>query len=325
MKTRSLWYTAPKELELREIDIPEPGPHEVLVKVEACGICTWDLFIYSGGFQGFKEFPFYFGHEGVGIVERIGPEVTRFRGGERVALRESREIGAIGTGHMAGYAIQREEEVISLPKDGRKPEHWMIEPVACCVNGVDLAEIKPGERVALVGSGFMGSILLQLLTLSPASNISVFELRPEALSFAESLKNRAPIDVYDLREKPETETLAGSFDVVFETAAVEPAFRLANDLVRAGGTLAIFSWHHHDITFDFGNWHVRGIKVLNTSPAAAPDFTDCFIRSVPLIEQGLVDLEPLTTHVGAPEDAKELYEHGLAKSDGYIKGVIRWS
>lgn len=324
MKVKSLWYTAPKTLELREIDIPEPGPYELLVKVEACGVCTWDLFIYSGGFQGFKEFPFYFGHEGVGIVEKVGPKVTRFTAGDRVALRESPEIGAIGTGHMAEYAIQRESEVIALPQDGRKPEHWMIEPVACCVNGMDLAQIKPGERVALVGSGFMGSILLQLLARSPASKISVFELRPEALAYAESLKSRAPIEVYDLNQKPDTEALAGSFDVVFETAAVEPAFRLANALVRGGGTLAIFSWHHHDITFDFGNWHVRGIKVLNTSPAAAPNFRDCFNRSVGLIEQGLVDLEPLTTHVGGPEEAKEIYEHGLAKTDGYIKGVIRW-
>lgn len=325
MKVKSLWYTAPKTLELREIEIPEPGPYELLIEVEACGVCTWDLFIYSGGFQSFKEFPFYFGHEGVGIVEKVGPEVTRFGEGDRIALRESPEIGAIGTGHMAEYAIQKESEVIPLPKDGKPAEDWMIEPVACCVNGMDLAQIKPGERVALVGSGFMGSILLQLLALSPASNITVFELRPEALKYAESLAARAPIDVYDLNEKPDTDALAAGFDVVFETAAVEPAFRLANSLVRNGGTLAVFSWHHHDITFDFGNWHVRGIKVLNTSPAAAPDFTDCFKRSVPLIEKGLVDLRPLTTHVGSPEGAKEIFEHGLAKTDGYIKGVIRWN
>lgn len=325
MKVKSLWYTAPKELELREIDIPEPGPYELLVRVEACGVCTWDLFIYSGGFRSFKDFPFYFGHEGVGIVEAVGPLVTRFEKGDRVALRESREIGAVGSGHMAERAIQKEGELIPLPKDGRQPEHWMIEPVACCVNAMDLAQIKPGQRVALVGSGFMGSILLQLLTHSPASNVSVFDLRPEALAYAGTLRGKAPLDVYDLKESPDSASLAGSFDVVFETAAVEPAFRMANALVRAGGTLAIFSWHHHDITFDFGDWHVRGIRVLNTSPAAAPDFMACFKRSVPLLERGIVDLEPLTTHVGLPEDAKRIYEHGLSKTDGYIKGVIRWS
>ena len=293
--------------------------------MEACGICTWDLFIYSGGFRRFKDFPFYFGHEGVGIIEKLGPHVTRFREGDRVALRESPDIGAIGTGHMAEYAVQREEVLIPLPADERPAEHWMIEPVACSVNAVDLARPAPGQRVALVGSGFMGSLILQLLARSPVEKVSVFDLKPESLRFAESQKEAGPVEVYDLNANPSLQELSGTYDLVIETAAVEPALRLANDIVRPGGTLAIFSWHHHDISFDFGNWHMRGITVLNTSPAAAPDFTDCFMRSVPLMRTGRVEVAPLVTHVGGPEDAKEVFEKGLEKTDGYVKGVIRWT
>jgi 2-desacetyl-2-hydroxyethyl bacteriochlorophyllide A dehydrogenase len=325
MNVKSLWYVGERKLELRTVEIGEPGPYELLVKVEACGICTWDLFIYSGGFRSFRDFPFYFGHEGVGVVEKTGPGVTRFQVGDRVALRESRDIGAIGTGHMAEYAIQQEGDVIPLPKDGKAPEHWMIEPVACCVNAIDLAPIKPGQRVALVGSGFMGGILLQLLAMSPASDVSVFDLRKESLEYAESVGPRGLVTVYDLGKGAVPEDLKGSFDIVFETAAVEPAFRLSDELVKSGGTLAIFSWHHHDMTFDFGRWHVRGINVLNTSPAAAPNFTDCFLRSVPLMESGRIDLAPLVTHVGTPEEAAALYADGLSKENGYIKGVIRWA
>lgn len=324
MKAKSLWYVGAKQLEIREVSIPEPGPYEMLVRVEACGVCTWDLFIYSGGFQNLKPFPFYFGHEGVGIVEKTGPGVSKYREGDRVALRESREIGAEATGHMAEYAIQHEDAVIPLPAKISKPECWMIEPVACCVNGVDLAEIKPGMRVALVGSGFMGSIILQLLAVSPVSNISVFDLRPESLEYARGFSGKAPVDVYDLKNA-DIAALHGSFDVVYETAAVEPAFRLANSLVRTGGTLAIFSWQHHPFEFDFGDWHVRGIRVLNTSPAAAPDFTACFHRSAALMERGVVDVAPLVTHVARPEDAAALYADGLSKENGYIKGVITWS
>ena len=324
MQVKSLWYTGPKALELRTIDISEPGPYELLVRIEACGVCTWDLFIYSGGFQPFKPFPFYFGHEGVGVVERVGPLVTRFAVGDRIALRESRHIGKNATGHMAEYAIQNEADVIALPHDGKPAEQWMIEPVACCVNGIDLARIKPGDRVALVGSGFMGGILLQLLALSPASSIAVFDPRAEAIAYARTLAESAPIDVYDLSTHPDTPALAGTFDIVFETAAAEPALRLADSLVTNGGTLAIFSWHHHEVAFDFGSWHVRGITVLNTSPAAAPDFSDCFVRSVPLIEAGRIDLAPLVTHVGGPEEAEGIYRDGLSKENGYVKGIIRW-
>lgn len=326
MKVRSLWYTDTKRVELRNIDLPAPGPREALVRVDACGVCTWDLFIFSGGFQEQKKFPFYFGHEGVGHVESVGAGVTRVKPGDRVALRETPNIGSIGGGHMADYAIQDEAVLVPLPEDGLPPEHWMIEPVACCVNAVDLARVLPGMKVALVGSGFMGSILLQLLAISPAAEIAVFDMRPESLDYARSLGSQGPVQVYDLGDRSSVpESLYGSYDLVFEAAAVEPAFRLADRLVRNGGTLAIFSWHHHDILFDFGSWHVRGITVLNTSPGANPHFLDCFYQSVPLISGGRVELSPLVTHVGSPEEAQPLFESGLSKRDGYVKGVIRWS
>ncbi len=333
--SKSLWYTGERSLEVRDVSFPEPGPHEVLVKVDACGVCTWDLFIYSGGFQKERPFPFYFGHEGVGHVVQVGPGVTRVAEGDRVALRESPVIGAVGTGHMAEYALQPESVLVPLPEDRIPTEHWMIEPVACCVNAVDLARIPPGARVALVGSGFMGGILLELLAMSPASTVAVFDLRKESLEFARAWSARtaaggAPIEIHDLSSTApgaaqDRAALQGTFDVVIETAAVEPALKLANNLVRSGGTLVIFSWHHHPLTFDFGSWHVRGLTVLNASPAAAPDFSRCFAQAVPLIAAGRVDLAPLVTHVAKPEDAEALYEDGLSKENGYIKGVITWS
>jgi L-iditol 2-dehydrogenase len=326
MKANSLWYSDVRKLEVRSIDVPAPGPGEVLVRVDACGVCTWDLFIFSGGFAAQKPFPFYFGHEGIGHVAAVGGGVTTFREGDRVALRETSRIGSPGGGHMAEYALQTQDVLIPLPEDETDPAHWMIEPAACCVNAVDLSQIRAGSRVALVGSGFMGSILLQLLALSPVSKISVFDLRSESLKYARSLSNGAPIEVVDLGEgDPMTAERTGTYDLVFEAAAVEPAFRLANSLVRKGGTLAIFSWHHHDIQFDFGDWHVRGIRVLNTSPSANPHFQDCFFQARELIAAGRINLAPLVTHIAPPEGAQALYEKGIAKTDGYVKGVIRWS
>jgi L-iditol 2-dehydrogenase len=325
MKARSLWHLAPKKLGLREITVAEPGPHQVRVRVAVCGVCSWDLLIFSGGYQDKRSFPFYFGHEGIGVVEKAGPGVTRVAVGDRVALRESSVIGAEGRGHMAEYALQSEAEVVPLPADKKPDEHWLVEPVACCVNAVDIARIRAGAYVALVGSGFMGSIILQLLALSPVSRIGVFELRSESLEYVRSLQSHAPIDLYDLRSTSDLDALCGSFDIVIETAGVEPAFMLANRLVRKGGTFVVFSRQRRPFNFDFSNWHSRGITVLNTSPAAAPDFTRCFYQSVLLMQSNRVDLAPLLTHVAQPEQAQTLYEDGLSKNNGYIKGVIRWN
>lgn len=323
MKTKSLWYSAPNELDVREIDIPSPGCGEVLVRVEACGVCTWDLFIYQGGFSGHVPFPFYFGHEGVGVVEEIGPGVESLKQGDRIALKESPIIGRLGYGHMAKYALQPAATAVKLPTDA-DPVRWMIEPAACCVNGVDLANIRCGDKVALVGCGFMGSVILQLLSLTPAASIHVFDIRPESLSYAKEKAKTAPISVYDPRET-NTDEMFGTFDVVIESAATESAFRLADNLVRRGGTLEIFSWHHKEFAFDFGRWHERGLTVMNTSPAANPHFGDCFLQARSLMEVGRLDVGELVTHVSTPEDAPELFSKGVEKRDGYMKGVIRWS
>lgn len=324
IEASSLWHVAPGKLEIRPVKVAVPGPHQVRVRVRVCGVCAWDLLIFSGGYQRVRAFPFYFGHEGIGLIESVGPGVRRVSVGDRVALRQAAVIGEEGSGHMAEYALQSDAEVVPLPADGKPDEHWLVEPVACCVNALDLTRIRAGARVALVGSGFMGSIILQLLALSPVCRISVFELRPESLQYARSLEGRVPIDVHDLQADPDLDSLYGSFDVAIETAGVEPAFLLADRLVRKGGTFVVFSRQNRPFAFDFSSWHSRGITVLNASPASAPDFSSCFHQSVALMRAGRIDLSSLVTHVAQPQQAQGLFEDALSKKGGYIKGVIRW-
>ncbi|MFP4549690.1 MAG: zinc-dependent alcohol dehydrogenase [Spirochaetales bacterium] len=326
MKAKSLWYTAPQEVEVREIDVPEPGPGEALVEVSCCGICTWDLFIYRGGFQETVPYPFYFGHEGIGRVAKVGPGVELAEG-QRVALREAKHIGAIGGGHMAELSVQDAAKLVLLPEDGVPDTEFMVEPASCCVNALNISPVRPAERVALVGSGYMGSILLQLLAMGPAKEIVVFERRDEALAYAASLRTDTPIRVIDTRETPakgrwvETE---GAFDLVVETTGVEPGFRLADSLVRLGGRFVIFSWQHHPFEFDLGTWHTRGLTVHNSSPAESWSMDHCFEQARDLIDAGRIDQSDLITHVGTPEEASRIYAEGIAKTNNYVKGVIRW-
>lgn len=325
MKTLSLWYTGPRQLDVRRIEIPEPGPGEVLVEVAACGICTWDLFIYSGRFQDHRPFPFYFGHEGIGRVIRCG-EGTSIANNQRVALREAFPVGKMGGGHMAEYALHRVDDLVLLPEDDVPDHEFMVEPAACCVNALNIAPVLPGQRVALVGAGYMGGILLQLLLNSPARETVVFERRPESLEYARSLSPDRPLRVIDTHDDAEgaVSKEVEEFDLVVETTGVESGFRLADRLVRQKGRLVIFSWHHDPFLFDFGSWHERGLTVYNTSPIASWDFTQCYKQASELIHARLVDQSRLVTHVGTIDQAADIYENGLAKTDGYIKGVIRF-
>jgi 2-desacetyl-2-hydroxyethyl bacteriochlorophyllide A dehydrogenase len=325
MKTTTLWYVGKERVELREVQLPEPARNEALVEVEACGVCAWDLFIYGGGFQVTKPYPFYFGHEGIGRVVETGADVRGLREGQRVALRESPEIGRVGTGHMAGHAVLPEHMLIPLPESRLPAEGWLVEPVACCVNAVDRASVRSGEHVAIVGCGFMGAILLQGLLRTPAASLHAFDVDAANLARARALGGKSGLVAHDVRSLPASSAeLDGSFDVVVETAAAESGFHLANRLVKKGGRLVIFSWHHKAFAIDLGYWHINGITVLNVSPAAHPHFDDCFHQSIPLLEGGKIDVRSLVTHVARPEGAQALFAKGLSKSDGYLKGMIRW-
>jgi threonine dehydrogenase-like Zn-dependent dehydrogenase len=192
------------------------------------------------------------------------------------------------------------------------------------VNAVDRAAVRAGERVALVGCGFMGSILLQGLLRTPAAEVHVFDVKPEHLELARSFGGDDELVTHDANEPASSAQGAGRFDLVVETAAAESGFHLANRLVKKGGRLLIFSWHHRAFPVDLGYWHVNGITVLNVSPAAHPHFDDCFYQSIPLIESGRIDTARLVTHVAGPAEAQRVFEKGLTKQDGYIKGMIRW-
>ena len=86
----------------------------------------------------------------------------------------------------------------------------------------------------------------------------------------------------------------------------------------------MFSWHHSVFPIDLGTWHMKGTWVINASPGADPHFIDCFYQTVEMVKNDRIDMKPLVTHVGPPEQAQKIYETGIAKQDGYIKGVITW-
>jgi len=326
MKTPSLWYVGERRVEVREVDIPATGSRDVLVEVEACGICTWDLFIFSGGFQDHAPFPFYFGHEGVGTVLEVGRDVEGFAPGDFVALRQADDITAIGAGHMAGHAVVPQHKVIPLPRGNLSAAGWMIEPVACCVHAIDRARVQCGDRVALVGCGFMGAILLQGLLTTPAAEVAVFDTKPEHLELARSYPHAGQLTTHDARGLLDGggSDLDGTFDTVIEAAAAESGFHVANRLVRQAGRFIVFSWHHDPFTGDLGRWHELGVTVENVSPPAHPNFDECFCQSIPLMASGSIDVGGLVTHEVSPSEAQAVYEMGLAKTDGYLKGVVRW-
>jgi 2-desacetyl-2-hydroxyethyl bacteriochlorophyllide A dehydrogenase len=322
MKTEALWYLGERAIEIRSVEIPEPDENEVLVRMEVCGICGWDLLAYSGRFAKFHQYPFYAGHEGIGRIVATGERVQGLDVGQRVACHEL-PIGSRGGGLMARHAVRPANKVSVIPEGTGIPvTRWIVEPAACVVNGLLYAEIKPGDSVALVGAGYMGLLMLQALRRTLAGRVSVFEPDAGRLELARGFS--AGMGGWDF-ESPGAELPSDrkrAYDVVIETAGSPASLELAFALAKPYAVIENFAWHHHRHEFDLDEWHTRGWRILNIQPQMNPAFDSLVPRTIALMAAGAISNEGLVSHVLPFARAEEAYAAGLERSGGYMKGVI---
>ncbi|MET0748341.1 MAG: alcohol dehydrogenase catalytic domain-containing protein, partial [Rhizobium sp.] len=177
------------QLTVSEIAKPAPGPGELLVRIEACGICGTDRHILHGEFPSAP--PLTLGHEFSGIVETIGSDAEGFQPGMRVTCDPNMSCGlcsqcrrgrvnlcerlqAIGIhrdGGFADYAILPASQAFALPLSLDPLHGAFCEPLACCLHGVDMAEIKTGASVVVLGGGVIGLLVVQLARLAGATRV----------------------------------------------------------------------------------------------------------------------------------------------------------
>lgn len=310
MKVKTIRYTPDGDIEPGTVDVGEPAPGEVQVEASACGVCSWDITTCRLG----REFrlPAPAGHEGIGYVTKLGPGVESLAVGDRVAA-----------GSFAKLSNVPAAQAYRIPDSKLADEHWIVEPVSCAVTGIDHCRLKPGDRVAVIGCGFMGMLILQGLLRSYADQIVGIDLRADRLEAARrlgvsELYNDSEISPAELasRLKPR------GFDVVVDTTGAPEGLDLATAIVRTGGIINLFGWIKHGrASFDTGAWHLGGFIVVNSAPASR--IRDPFPPAIRMMARGLVDLRPLVTHVVSLAEYPALMKSILEGDPSYIKGVVR--
>ena len=318
MKTEAIWYRGGNKIELRDMEIPEPGPDEVLVALEVCGICAWDVLAFSGRFEKYHPYPFCAGHEGVGRVIKVGPRVRTVAVGQRVAMHEL-PIGTPGGALLARHALRSVREVAVIP-EGPLPVHlWIVEPVACVVNGLLYAGIQPGDTVAVLGAGYMGLLFVQGLRRCLTGSIAAFDVDAHRLQLAQEL---GADETILLKEAGVPDGRKGHFDIAIDAAGTPESMRTIMEIVRPGAIIENFAWHHNSHTFDLDEWTVKGWRILNIQPQMNPHFGDLFPRSIALMANGTLSNDKLVTHVEKFERAKDILAAAAGKTGGYMKGAI---
>lgn len=308
---------APQRSEVKEGSEREPGPGEVAVRVSTCGVCASELHPWN---DGVGAYPHRFGHEPVGTVEAVGPGVERFSVGDRVT--------GLFLQAYSDLCVVDQELLLPVP-DGVKDESALGEPLACLVNAARRTPIGYADRVALVGLGYMGLGMLQLLKLRGPSRIIAIDVREEAREHARQL---GADEVYHPGEVPGAYQLTRwedwesdkGLDVVVEASGTQPGLTLAGKLVRAHGLLSILGFHQGgDRHVDVEMWNWKAIDVVNAHVRRREDLMESMRIGLELEAKGLIDVGGLVTHRFTLDAVDQAYAALRDKPEGFIKAIVR--
>ncbi|MBG0855546.1 alcohol dehydrogenase catalytic domain-containing protein [Streptomyces spinoverrucosus] len=284
-----------------------PGPGEAQVRVHAVGICGSDREVYQGNRpEGYVRYPLTPGHEWSGTVAEVGPGVPGSLVGRKVVGEGFRncqvcdrchagdttlctdgyeETGFTQPGAMAPTLTLPARLLHPLPDDADLTAAALLEPAACIAAAALKAAAKPGERVAVVGTGTLGMFAVQFLRAASPAELLVVGTRPDRAAMARGF------GATDFRTKDQE--LPGDFDVVIETAGSADAARNAAALLRRGGRLVLTGIPAPGADgLDPTDLVVRQLEV-HTVFGAPPD---AWAHTVRVFGAGLLDPVPLVTH-----------------------------
>lgn len=307
---------APQRSEMVEEPVSDPGLGEVLVAVRACGVCASELHPWMDGRPGY---PHRFGHEPVGEIRAVGPGVTRFAPGDRVT-------GLFG-GAYTRFRLAKEESLLPVPENV-PDESALGEPLACLVNAQRRTRIELADRVAVIGLGFMGLGMLQLVRLRGPSRVVAIDVREDARQKARALgadETYHPAEVLAddlITSFAEWETPKG-LDVVVEASGTQAGLTLAGQMVRAHGILSILGFHQggrHEVDVEMWNW--KAIDVVNAHVRRQADLIESMRIGLDLLATGLIDLATLVTHRYGLDEVDQAYADLRDKPAGFIKAVV---
>ncbi len=298
---------APGEHRLTSHEPRQPGAGEALVRVHAVGICGSDREVYQGNRpEGYVRYPLTPGHEWSGTVEAVGAGVPDSLVGRKVVGEGFRncqvcdrchagettlctagyeETGFTQPGAMATTLTLPARLLHALPDDADLSAAALLEPAACIAAAAIKANARPGERVAVVGTGTLGMFAVQFLKAGSPAELLVVGTRGDR----EALSRQYGATDFRTRDQE----LPDDFDVVIETAGSASAARTSAALLRRGGRLVLTGIPASGAEgLDPTDLVVRQLEV-HTVFGAPPD---AWAHTVRVFAAGLLDPKPLITH-----------------------------
>jgi 2-desacetyl-2-hydroxyethyl bacteriochlorophyllide A dehydrogenase len=291
--------------------IPVPGPGEVVLQVAYVGLCGTDLHLVHGNMDHRVSPPQVFGHEMSGIVEAVGADVDSCAAGDRVVVRPLVSCGQCPA-CLAGHShICQKLTFVGIDSPGALQERWLVpadlvhrisaavplphaalvEPLAVACHDARIGEVRPGERVVIIGAGPIGlliAVVVRALGAEPLL-IDIIEGRlakAQSLGFIAIQADKAPAHVDDW-------TAGAGADVVFEVTGSEAGAAAATTLPRVRGRIVIVGIHPAPRPFDLQRVFWRELVIRGARVYEREDYS----KAIRMLEDGLVPAEAIITSV----------------------------
>lgn len=332
-----------KQLDVVDIAKPQPAADELLIRIQACGICGSDVHGYDGS-TGRRLPPIVMGHEAAGLVEAVGSAVSGFKPGDRVTfdstvfcgrcffclrgqinLCDNREVIGVSTpqfrrmGAFAEYVTVTARIAYHLPENMPFPHAALIEAVSVAVHAVSLTSIALEDTVMVVGAGMIGLLALQAALLAGAGRVFVVDLDDTRLEMARSL---GATDTFNSRNAGTVAELLSrtgghGADAVLECVGSPATVRLAIESVRKGGTVMLVGNIAPTVEIGLQSVVTRQIR-LQGSCASSGEYPAC----ISLMSRGGIRVEPLLSAVAPLEEGAAWFRRLYDREPGLLKVVL---
>jgi L-iditol 2-dehydrogenase len=339
-KMKVAMYYSNNDVRIEEMQIPEINDEELLVKVLASGICGSDVMEW----YRIKKAPRVLGHEIAGDIVKVGKKVKKFKVGDRVFVSHHVPCNTCSfcknsqhtlchtlhstnfyPGGFAEYLrvpkINIENGVFIIPKEVSYEEGAFIEPLACVVRGMKIAQMKPGASILVIGSGIAGILNIKYVKAMGASKIFATDIDEYRLKIAKKMGADVVINAREnIIEQVKKNNNGKLADLVILCTGAPSAARQALESIASGGTILFFAPTEPgvDVPFPLFDLWNKQVKMVSTYAGAPKDIED----AIKLIKSKKVKVTDMITHRLPLEETQKGFKLA-AQAKNSIKVIIK--
>jgi L-iditol 2-dehydrogenase len=335
---KALIYEGPKDVKMKEVEKPKIGSDEVLIKTKFVAICGSDMSIFKGTFP--VRNGIILGHEGSGVVEKVGSDVRNAKPGDEVILapfdfcgecvpcragrynvcRKRVHVGIDVDGLLAEYFKLPSHAVYPLPKGMNLEEGALVEPASVGYHAVRRASPTPSDTVVILGAGPIGLLVLQGVAAFGSQKIIVSELIDKRAKLAEKLGAHRVVNPKkeNLQEVVMKETDGEGADIAIEAVGSPDTIAQTVGLVRSAGRICLVGIPSGSLSFDFRTLVRREIDIV-TSDATLMSYE----KTHELVAKKIIDVRPLISHTLDFKDVLKAFDILKDQQDA-IKVMIKF-